>query len=315
MHGPCGSPASSARLLNVSLPPDLRTSIQRYLTEGAGRSVQVLDQTPMSGGCIHHTSRLSTNLGDSLFLKWSSEPGEEPFAAEADGLRALAGSGGPTVPEVIGYTAPAETPSWLLLEFVYHGRPATDYWESLGEGLADLHRIRPEPYGWDRPNYIGSLPQVNDVTDDWEAFWWTQRLLPQLELARDGNRLPGRWDEWELLQSSLPGLVAETLGPSLLHGDLWSGNVFPGPSGEPILVDPAVYRGHAEVDLAMTELFGGFPPRFYSAYEGVRPLADGYGEIRKPLYQLYPLLVHVNLFGGSYVDSTSQALQQVLGHV
>ena len=270
----------------------------------------------MTGGCIHRSVRLSTDMGESFFLKWSPDPGEDDFLAEADGLEALAASGGPTVPEVIGYSAPAETPSWLLLEFVSHGHPAPDYWEALGQGLADLHGIRREPYGWDRPNYIGSLPQANDVTDDWEVFWWTRRLLPQLTMAREENRLPGRRDEWELLESRLPGLLpADALGSSLLHGDLWSGNVFSGPSGEPILVDPAVYRGHAEVDLAMTELFGGFPASFYSAYEAVRPLAGGYREIRRPLYQLYPLLVHVNLFGGSYLDATSGALRQVLRNV
>ena len=270
----------------------------------------------MTGGCIHRSVRLSTDMGESFFLKWSPDPGEDAFLAEADGLEALAASRGPTVPEVIGYSPPAETPAWLLLEYVSHGRPSPDYWEALGQGLADLHGIRPDPYGWERPNYIGSLPQANDVTDDWEVFWWTRRLLPQLTLAREENRLPGRRDEWELLESRLPGLLpVDTLGPSLLHGDLWSGNVFPGPSGQPILVDPAVYRGHAEVDLAMTELFGGFPASFYSAYEAVRPLAGGYREIRRPLYQLYPLLVHVNLFGRSYLDSTCRALRQVLRNV
>ncbi len=124
---------------------------------------------------------------------------------------------------------------------------------------------------------------------------------------------PGRWDDWELLKTNLPNLTGtDGLEPSILHGDLWSGNVFAGPSGEPVLVDPAVYRGHSEVDLAMTELFGGFPGPFYSAYAEVRPLADGYREVRRSLYQLYPLLVHVNLFGGSYVASTHRTLRTVL---
>jgi len=302
--------------VSLGLPPDLRASVQRRLTESSGRAVEVLEASPMTGGCIHRSVRLSTDMGESFFLKWSPDPGEDAFLAEADGLEALAASRGPTVPEVIGYSPPAETPAWLLLEYVSHGRPSPDYWEALGQGLADLHGIRPDPYGWERPNYIGSLPQANDVTDDWGVFWWTRRLLPQLTLAREENRLPGRRDEWELLESRLPGLLpVDTLGPSLLHGDLWSGNVFPGPSGQPILVDPAVYRGHAEVDLAMTELFGGFPASFYSAYEAVRPLAGGYQEIRRPLYQLYPLLVHVNLFGRSYLDSTCRALRQVLRNV
>ena len=305
--------SSRRGLLEEGLPSDLRISVQRYLTDSAGRSVEVVDLAPMTGGCIHNTLVLSTNLGDRFFLKWSPDPQKDAFAAEADGLRALSGSRGPRVPSVIGHSAPAETPSWLLLEFVPHGPPAPDYWETLGRGLANLHTIRSEPYGWNRANYIGSLPQANDPTDAWEAFWWTRRLLPQLELAREGRRLPGRWEDWELLQSGLPRLVAcDAVGASLLHGDLWSGNVFPGPTGQPVLVDPAVYRGHGEVDLAMTELFGGFPALFYSAYEAVRPLDDGYREARRPLYQLYPLLVHVNLFGGSYVNTTARTLQQLL---
>ena len=122
--------------MNTSLPSDLRTSIERHLTDSAGRSVEVIDVAPMTGGCIHHTIVLSTNLGESFFLKWSSDPGTDAFVAEADGLGALSGSGGPRVPEVIGYSPPAETPSWLLLEFVAHGPPAPDYWKTFGSALA-----------------------------------------------------------------------------------------------------------------------------------------------------------------------------------
>ena len=181
--------------MSLGLPPNLKASIQRCLTESSGRAVEVLEASPMTGGCIHRSVRLSTDMGESFFLKWSPDPGEDDFLAEADGLEALAASGGPTVPEVIGYSPPAETPSWLLLEFVSHGRPAPDYWEALGQGLADLHGIRPEPYGWDRPNYIGSLPQANDVTDDWDVFWWTRRLLPPADAGarrKSSSRPPRR---------------------------------------------------------------------------------------------------------------------------
>ena len=267
----------------------------------------------MAGGCIHHCLRVSTDHGGTFFLKWSPDSTEDAFPTEADGLEALAYSESLRVPDVVGYSTPGESPSWLLLEFVRHAEPADHYWEALGRGLADLQKGRAGPYGWERSNYIGSLPQTNDVTEDWDHFWWARRLMPQLRLADDANRLPGSWDEWESLETRLPKLLSvDGLEPSLLHGDLWSGNVFAGPSGEPVLVDPAVYRGHSEVDLAMTELFGGFAKAFYSAYAEARPLADGYPEVRRPLYQLYPLLVHVNLFAGSYVESTYRTLRKVL---
>jgi fructosamine-3-kinase len=275
--------------------------------------VSIVETEPLAGGCIHDSLRISTDLGESFFLKWSPDSTEDAFLSEADGLESLAYAGSLRVPEVVGYSTPTESPSWLLLEFVPHGRPTRDYWETLGRGLANLHRVRSGPYGWERSNYIGSLPQANDEMEDWDDFWWTRRLLPQLTMAQEGNRLPGNWNEWELLETRLPVLIpADCMHPAILHGDLWSGNVFAGPSGEPILVDPAVYRGHAEVDLAMTELFGGFPASFYSAYSELRPLEDGYRNVRKPLYQLYPLLVHVTLFGGSYVDSAYRTLRQVL---
>ena len=297
--------------MSVGLPPQLEASVRDCLSE-AGHPTEVVEATPVSGGCIHQSLRISTALGESFFLKWSSAPARDTFFAEANGLEALADLGGPRVPEVIGYSPPDDSPSWLLLEFVPHGPETDDYWEALGRGIAHIHRPRPEPYGWEHPNYIGSLPQANEVTEDWSEFWWTRRLLPQLTTAREGDRLPEGWDEWELLEARLPDLMAGAgLETSLLHGDLWSGNVFAGPSGEPILVDPAVYRGHAEVDLAMTELFGGFPNSFYAAYWSVRPPMDGYREIRRSLYQLYPLLVHVNLFGGSYVGATYRTLSQI----
>ena len=268
----------------------------------------------MTGGCIHQTARLSTNLHENFFLKWAKGPVSDVFTAEADGLSSLREATDLTVPRVIGHSDAGENPAWLLLEYVLHGSPAPDYAQRLGRALAALHEAREGPYGWHRSNYIGSLPQTNTTMDDWPAFWWAERLEPQLALAHDNGRQPGLDQEWVTLESKLPTLLAGAAndGRSILHGDLWSGNVYPGPDGGPVLVDPAVYRGHREVDLAMTELFGGFPRAFYTAYEDCQPLMDGYEDGRRHVYQLYPLLVHINLFGGAYVDGAEGALRRAL---
>ena len=298
--------------MSTPLPDTIRQSVQRTLSARVGSAVEILSYEAVTGGCIHRVHRLTTSLEEDFFLKWSPHAVGDAFAAEADGIQALHDAKTLTVPELIGYS---QEPAWILMEFVPHGRPAPDHPVRLGDGLAGLHCIRLEPYGWERANFIGSLPQSNGVMDDWHEFWWQRRLALQMALARDRKLLPGRESEWTRLEASLESLLvgASEEGPSLLHGDLWSGNTFAGPSGEPVLIDPAVYRGHREVDLAMTELFGGFPDRFYSAYEDRWPLLEGYRERRRAVYQLYPLLVHVNLFGGAYVDSTTQALERALG--
>ncbi len=268
----------------------------------------------MAGGCIHQTARLATNLEEDFFLKWAADPLSDVFAAEADGLRALREATVLTVPEVICYSDAGEDPAWLLLEYLPPGSPAPDYAKHLGESLSMLHDAGKGPYGWHRSNYIGSLSQSNTTLDDWPAFWWSERLEPQVRLAGDSGRLAGLEREWARLESKLPSLLAgaEEEGCALLHGDLWSGNVYPGPEGRAVLVDPAVYGGHREVDLAMTELFGGFSGAFYTAYEDRHPLTEGYAGIRRNVYQLYPLLVHVNLFGGAYVGGAAGALRRAL---
>lgn len=292
----------------------LREGVEAALSLHRARSVEVLGVEPVTGGCIHQAARLSTNLREDFFLKWTQGPESDVFAAEADGLNALRDATDLTVPEVIDHSANGESPAWLLLEYVPHGSPALDYAERLGGALATLHEARGGPYGWHRSNYIGSLPQSNTTMDDWSAFWWAERLEPQLVLARDNRRLPRLGQAWARLESKLTELLAGATSDrsSLLHGDLWSGNVYPGPDGRPVLVDPAVYRGHREVDLAMTNLFGGFPRAFYTAYEDRQPLTEGYEDGRRHVYQLYPLLVHVNLFGDAYVNGTEGALRRAL---
>ena len=247
-------------------------------------------------------------------MKWNANAPAGMFEAEADGLEALRNASGLRIPEVLGFGTEASGPSWLLLEYVPAGGPGERFCSRLAEGLARLHRLVDGAFGWGRDNFIGSLPQANGWDEDWAAFWWERRLEPKLRMARDRGFLSGEDDSWRRLERGMSAILEDAPADrtSMLHGDLWSGNVYPSADGEPVVIDPAVYRGHAEVDLAMTELFGGFAPDFHDAYAGATSLSPMYDEGRRDLYQLYPLLVHVNLFGGSYEGGVRAALARAL---
>ena len=305
--------------MSVPLPDGVRTGVEAALEGVAGRPVRVLSARALGGGCINPSARVETDGGEAFFVKWNERAPRGMFEAEADGLEALrtAARGGPlVVPEVLGSSdAAGSGTAWLLLELVPEGRPGAAYAEALGHGLAALHRRVDGPYGWARDNFLGSLPQANPESDGWTAFWRDARLVPQLARARASGHFRGAQgraleEVVERLDRALEG--EEDGGPSLVHGDLWGGNVYPGPDGRPVLIDPAVYRGHGEVDLAMSELFGGFPPGWLDAYAEARPLDERYERVRRPLYQIYYLLAHVNLFGASYVAGTTRAARAVL---
>lgn len=271
--------------------------------------------SPVRGGCINHGMRVE--LADGIvFLKHNAAAPPGLFAAEARGLDALRrAADGLVVPRPIAWAEAEDgAPAWLAMEWLEPGPPGADFAERLGRGLASLHGTVPDPedWGWRENNFIGALPQENGRMESWADFWRARRLEPQLAMAWDGGRLPGRMADWDRLMARLPGLLepAEADGPSLLHGDLWGGNVMATADG-PALIDPAVYRGHREADLAMTELFGGFGAGFYAAYGETWPLMDGY-PARRAVYQLWYLLVHVNLFGGGYVAQTAGVLREAL---
>jgi len=186
---------------------------------------------------------------------------------------------------------------------------------ALGRTLALVHSVRGEFFGWRRDNYIGRTPQPNRRTFSWADFWRDLRLRPQLDLGRKNGLGEGLLRKGERLVESVPRLLAAHAPPaSLLHGDLWGGNVGFLASGAPVLFDPAVYWGDRETDLAMTELFGGFPPEFYSAYAEIAPLERGYAT-RKSLYNLYHVLNHANLFGGAYVAQAERMIERLLDQV
>ena len=250
----------------------------------------------VAGGCIHDCYRVSIG-GTPRFLKANSAEYEDAFAAEADGLAALRAAG-MRAPEPLSHGVAAGH-AYLLLEYLdLTGRK--DF-AALGRMLAAAHRKAGARFGWHRDNHIGATPQQNGWSDDWSEFWMERRIRPQIELARRNG--------FSLFPPSPKILEKHKPQPSLLHGDLWSGNAGFTASG-PIVFDPAVYYGDREADLAMTELFGGFPREFYDAYSKAWPLEKGY-ERRKPMYNLYHLINHLNLFGAGYLAQVEAALRLV----
>jgi fructosamine-3-kinase len=289
-------------------------SLPTFVAEGLEAEIgSVLRVDALGGGCVNPAARVETAVGP-VFVKYNPDAPRRMFTVEAVGLEHLrTTAAGLRIPRVIASSVGDGHGGWLALEWLEPGPAGAAFAERLGRGLAELHRAKQIGWGWEDEGYIGSLPQPNSPTPTWVDFWWSRRLEPQLELAIRLGRRPGTRHDWDLLAARLQNLlaVAEEEGVSLLHGDLWSGNVISLPDGAAAIVDPAAYRGHREVDLAMTELFGGFGPRFYAAYREIWPLSAGYDD-RKLVYQLYYLLVHVNLFGGGYGIQTATVLRRAL---
>ncbi len=265
---------------------------------------EVLRLTPVGGGCINHSARLETESGATFFLKQNDQAPPDMFAREAEGLEALARPGAPRVPRpyLVGR-------DFLLLEDLQPRPPVPDYWERLGRELAALHAYGGPAFGFDHDNYIGLTPQPNPWTEDGYVFFAEHRLRYQAHLAyRRGLLTAEDLGAVDRLAARLPDLVPPQ-PPSLIHGDLWSGNAITGPQGEPALIDPAAHYGWAEAELAMTALFGGFREAFYRTYVETRPLEPGW-RARFPLYNLYHLLNHLNLFGRGYLGQVRHALRR-----
>ena len=223
------------------------------------------------------------------------------FEAEADGLRWLAEADAIRIPTVRAVGA-----SFLCLEYIAPGQAAADHDETLGRGLAALHRAGAPTFGLQRDNFVGAVEQHAATRERWPEFYAQCRLEPLVERAALDAALRRRFDA---LFARIDDLCGPAEPPARLHGDLWGGNAIVGPQGEPVLIDPAVYGGHREIDLAMMRLFGGFSPRVFAAYHEAFPFAPGADE-RVSLYQLYPLLVHVILFGGAYVGQLDHTLRR-----
>ncbi|HZO03097.1 MAG TPA: fructosamine kinase family protein [Burkholderiales bacterium] len=247
----------------------------------------------VTGGCIHRCYRVRI-AGQSRFLKLNDARYADAFAAEADGLVALRAN--LRAPEPLAH-GNIDGQAYLLLDYL--ALQDTGDFAALGRMLANAHRKPGPRFGWQRDNYIGSTPQTNSWCDDWAEFWLTRRLEPQVSMARQKG-FPVALPALKILEGHKPQ-------PSLLHGDLWSGNAGFTAQG-PVVFDPAVYYGDREADLAMTALFGGFPREFYEAYNDIYPLPAEY-EKRKHLYNLYHLLNHLNLFGGGYLGQVKATLR------
>ncbi len=300
------------------LPPPVRDGVEAAL-RALGKPGRIREVTAVSGGCINHGARLDVDGGATFFLKWNPSAPPGMFEAESDGLTALRAADSLRAPLPVARGGGAGVPAWLLMEHVAPGAPGGDFHVRLGRGLAEVHRSAGnDRVGWHHDNWIGSLPQRNTPSGSWAAFWRDERIAPQLERARQGGYLRGSaGDALDDLVEAIPAALADvdSVAPALLHGDLWNGNVYPDSSGGPVIIDPAVYRGHSEVDLAMTELFGGFGDAFYAAYDEAAGIDPAYHAYRRDLYQLYYLLVHVNLFGSGYEAGTVSAAKKVLAAV
>lgn len=271
---------------------------------GALLGARVARERRVAGGDICDAWRVELDDGRVVFAK-EHRAGGPMFEAEARGLRWLAEAGALRTPMVLAVSSRA-----LVLEYIESGGRTPQFDEAFGRGLAELHGCTPPSFGWDVPGVIASLPQDNTAEEDWATFLGRRRLAPLVRDCVSRGRLPPDAEgELEALLRVLPERLGPEEPPARLHGDLWSGNAMASVHGEPVIYDPAPYGGHREVDLAMMKLFGGFSPRTFAAYEDVAPLAPGHEE-RVELMQLYPVLVHVALFGGHYAASARRTMRR-----
>ena len=290
------------------LPEVLTTAITDEL------GTQVTGTVPVGGGDI--SKAVQAHLADhrDVLIKWNCSPLSGLFTAERHGLELLRSSKTLRVPRVLAHCeAAGDCPGYIVLEWLERGPADSTVAAALGRGLAVMHRVTADSYGLDTDNFIGANPQPNHQSTDWLAFFREQRLGFQMGLAqRNGYLHSARVSRLEKLMARLNEWLPDQPRASLLHGDLWGGNWLTSSSGEPVLIDPAVYYGHREAELAFTELFGGFSSAFYRAYNQTWPLESGYEE-RRDLYNLYHLLNHLNLFGEGYGGRVDSILRHYVG--
>ncbi|MEM1170161.1 MAG: fructosamine kinase family protein [Cyanobacteria bacterium P01_H01_bin.35] len=283
--------------------------IAEQIAQVTGEKFEVSNHSSVGGGCINSVYKIS-NGSRNYFVKINQASLVEMFRAEALGLKQMSETQTIRVPKPICYGTEGNN-CYIVLEWLDLGGGGNNKsWEEMGRNLAALHRYQGKSeFGWDINNTIGSTPQINTWVADWAEFWVEHRIGYQLKLAK---RRGGSFSQGDRFLKVIPELLASHQPqPSLVHGDLWGGNASVTGDGEPVIFDPATYWGDREVDIAMTELFGGFPGGFYRGYNEAWPLDDGYKQ-RKILYNLYHILNHFNLFGSGYASQAEMMIQQLL---
>ena len=288
-------------------------SLEKAIQQIFGMEMQISERTRVFGGDANDTYRLTLKDGTGLFMKVNTVQMLSSFEAEAEGLLAIAQTGKIGTPKVLAIGTDPEGFSFLLQELLVPGQKIREYWERLGAELAAMHfaPIPPESrkgFGFAADNFIGAGKQINTWNSSWIDFFRECRLMPQLRAAEGYLDKKDRTRASSLLDH-LDRYLIEPTSPSLIHGDLWAGNVMTGPDGKAWIIDPAIYYGHPEADIAMTELFGGFAPAFYNSYFDCANTAPGYSD-RKDLYNLYHLLNHLNLFGTAYLSQVRRILRR-----
>ncbi|RKZ41535.1 MAG: fructosamine kinase family protein [Gammaproteobacteria bacterium] len=291
-------------------------TIAKHISETSGLPFQIKRQQEVGGGCINKTYQVSDNDNQSYFVKLNNAQYQDMFAAEADGLSELEKAAVVKVPKPLCFGT-AGHQAYLVMEYLKFDIKDHSAISELGQQLANLHQKTAPLFGLHRDNYIGSTRQVNTLEKDWSTFWQKHRLHFQLKLAaRNGYNGKNLQTQGERLIAELSQFFTDYQPqPSLLHGDLWSGNYAVAIQGShPVIYDPAVYYGDRETDIAMTELFGAFPKRFYEAYQDSWALDVGYST-RKVLYNLYHILNHLNLFGGGYLRQAENMIASLLSEL
>lgn len=289
--------------------------LAREIATVTGEPFAIARQRSVGGGSINAAYRIDGDPAQGsdrvYFIKLGNLAAVDMYAAEAAGLQEMHATHAIRVPQPVCWGT-LDSSAYVVMEFIDLGRGRSDSATRLGQHLAAMHRHESDRFGWHRHNTIGSTPQVNSPSHDWIEFYREHRLQFQLRLARRQGYDGGWMQDAEHLCDRLPALFSSYQPTaSLLHGDLWSGNYGYDPAGQPVIFDPATYYGDRETDMAMTELFGGFPAEFYRAYNQAYPLDSGY-ELRRPLYKLYHLLNHLNLFGSGYMGQVQRAIAQCL---
>ncbi len=283
-----------------------KTTVEELLSQKFGKIVNILSTSPVGGGSINDAYRIVTSIGEFFVKKNSASRYPGMFEKEASGLELLANTNEIDMPKVVAFGSKSDE-SFLILNFIQSAEMQDEFWEDFGHRLANLHKHSHDSFGLNHDNYIGSLTQFNRFHKSWADFFREERLEAQVKLARDQGRM-GREtvNSFSRFYAKIDELFPKE-PPALLHGDLWSGNFMVNQNGLAVIIDPAVNYGHREMDLAMSQLFGGFDASFYEAYQRNFPLENGWQQ-RLDYYNLYPLMVHVNLFGGSYLESVKRIL-------